>query len=100
MKFEKLYPGMFLYGLLALTACQIQRDENGAKAQEAGSAVDEPASQEVYREGEVWPIDTSGHFVMGHLERADGTDLRGVQVQHADRPGLYLRKDTYSRFQP
>ncbi|HLU93456.1 MAG TPA: M15 family metallopeptidase [Membranihabitans sp.] len=98
MKFEKLYPGMFLCGLLAFTACQIQGDENGAKAQEAGPPVNEPAPQEVYWEGEVWPIDTSVHYLMGHFEPSDDTVFTEVQIQHADRPGMYLRKDTYAAF--
>ena len=37
-------------------------------------------------------------YVTGHFDPAVHPDFTPIDTAHADRPGLYLRKDTYSAF--
>lgn len=47
----------------------------------------------------LWPIDTSVQYLMGHFEPSNDTVFTEINIEHADRPGLYIRKDTYLAFQ-
>ena len=43
-------------------------------------------------------IDTSSAYLMGHFDPATRSEFVLVDTAHADRAGLFLRKDTYSAF--
>lgn len=44
------------------------------------------------------PVDTSIRYVTGHFEPANDTVFTLIDPQYADRPGMYIRKDTYRAF--
>lgn len=46
----------------------------------------------------LWPIDTSIAYVTGDFDPALDTIFTLIDTSKADRPGLYLRKDTYLAF--
>src|SRR5699024_12189750 len=46
----------------------------------------------------LWPIDTSIAYVTGDFDPALDTIFTLIDTSKADRPGLYLRKDTYHAF--
>lgn len=49
-------------------------------------------------EWKLWPIDTSISYVTGDFDPAQDTVFTLIDTSKADRPGLYLRKDTYRAF--
>lgn len=90
-----------LWGLFTWTHCQSsdrthahppQGEQTGHKI---GMGQDSLPLQKI----KMLPIDTSTAYVMGHFEPAKDSIFTEVHIAHADRPGLYLRKDTYAAFQ-
>ena len=98
LKIEKLSNLWIWLVLLTFTACHLGGDD-GAKAQEVIVPPNELATPQPGWEGELWTIDTSVQYVMGHFVPSEDTVFTEVKIDHADRTGMYLRKDTYAAFQ-
>lgn len=98
LKIEKLSSLWLWFALLSFHACHLERDDR-AKAQEVVVPPNELATPQSDWIGKLWPIDTSVQYVMGHFEPSQDTVFTEVKIEHADRTGMYLRKDTYAAFQ-
>lgn len=98
LNFKQLGCFILLPGLLYIASCQSDGNQK-ARAQEV---IVPPNEQEVSTDtswsGKLWPIDTSTQYLMGHFEPADDTVFTLVNIENADRKGMYLRKDTYRAF--
>ena len=98
LKLEKFSSLLVWCGLLYLAACQHETNE-GAKAQDVVVPPNELATSVLTWDGTIWPIDTSVQYLMGHFEPSEDTVFTEIDIDFADRTGMYLRKDTYAAFQ-
>lgn len=87
--------------LIILTSC-VDVNNNGVARQDAKGKV-------AVADTPIYPLDTlpvktgkeevfTVDYIMGHFEPAKHPDFVIIDIKHADREGLYLRKDTYEAF--
>ncbi|MEO0337958.1 MAG: M15 family metallopeptidase [Bacteroidota bacterium] len=81
---------LFFFLLTSFFACNNTEQESTTEVEVAEAAVT-PAPKPAI----TFPIE----YLMGKFDPATHPDFTKIEIQHADREGMYIRKDTYEAFQ-
>ena len=88
-----------LSGMAFLFSCQgNSKQEHSSVSNNIATADSTATIRKLSPSFDTLPIDRSIAYIMGQFDPADRPEFDSLEPSHVDRPGMYLRKDTYFYF--